>query len=192
MAKRIGYSDRRLEKRPSEVNHLHIPLIKTIFTAADALDLPLWIGGGWAIDARLGRITREHDDIDLTFPADRQAEFENLILQMDGQITEQTDYGFLAVVQGLLLDCEPAYFNDSAYEIEDTPPGSCPMPKEGVIDQLPIRCNSWAAILWDYFYYEDEVPRAQWPQKHVFSHVLVCEALGDNTVISLRKQFDTR
>jgi len=174
------------------VNHRHIRLIKKIFTEADAIDLPLWNGGGWAIDARLGRITREHDDIDLTFPADRQAEFQKLIHQLGGKITEKTDYGFLATVQGVLLDCEPAYFNHSAYEIEDTPAGSCPMAKEGVIDQVAIRCNSWSAILWDYFYYEDEVPRTQWPEKHVFSHALVCEALGDSTVTRLRKQFDSR
>jgi aminoglycoside 2''-adenylyltransferase len=174
------------------MNHLHVPLIKRIFAAAEIIGLPLWIGGGWAIDARLGRVTREHDDIDLTFPAERQTELEDIIRQLDGRITEQTEYGFLAMVQEVLLDCEPAHFNNLVYEIEDTPAGSCPMAKEGVIDQLPIRCNSWAAIVWDYFYYEDEVPRAQWPKKHAFSYALVCEALGDNTVTSLRKQFDVR
>lgn len=174
------------------VNSLHLPLIKTIFAAANTINMPLWIGGGWAIDARLGRITREHDDIDLTFPADRQEDFENLIHQLGGCITEQTDYGFLATVQDILLDCEPAYINNLAYEIEDAPSGSCPMEEEGLIDQLPVRCNSWQAILWDYFYYEDEVPRAKWPMKHVYSYGLVCEALGDSNVTSLRKQFDTR
>lgn len=174
------------------MNHLHIPLIKTIFESADVVDLPLWISGGWAIDARLGRVTRQHADIDLTFPADRRDEFDTLIHQLGGSITEFTEYGFLVTVEKVLLDCEPAYLNHSVYEIEDTPAGSCPMAKEGVIDQLQIRCNSWAAILWDYFYYEDEVPFAQWPHKHVFSYALVCEVLGDNTVSSLRNRFDAR
>ena len=66
------------------------------------------------------------------------------------------------------------------------------MAKDEMIDQLQIRCNSGAAILWDYFYYEEEVPFVQWPHKHVFSHALVCEVLDDNTVNSLRKRFDTR
>ncbi|MBV6621289.1 aminoglycoside nucleotidyltransferase ANT(2'')-Ia, partial [Acinetobacter baumannii] len=42
-----------------------VALIHQILAAADERNLPLWIGGGWAIDARLGRVTRKHDDIDL-------------------------------------------------------------------------------------------------------------------------------
>ncbi|MDI9725517.1 aminoglycoside nucleotidyltransferase ANT(2'')-Ia, partial [Acinetobacter baumannii] len=47
-----------------------------MLAAADERNLLLWIGGGWAIDSRLGRVTRNHDDIVLTFPGVRHCELE--------------------------------------------------------------------------------------------------------------------
>lgn len=36
----------------------------------------LWIVGGWAIDLHLGRVTRQHHDVDVMFRADEQHLFE--------------------------------------------------------------------------------------------------------------------
>ncbi|WP_204058928.1 nucleotidyltransferase domain-containing protein [Microbispora corallina] len=33
----------------------------------------VWIGGGWGVDALLGRVTREHHDLDLAHRADQEA-----------------------------------------------------------------------------------------------------------------------
>lgn len=172
------------------MNTLHIDLIRRILHAADLQRMPLWIGGGWAIDARLGRITRPHDDIDLTFPGERREAFETLITALGGRVLEETGYGFLAELEGVLLDCEPAHWNGHAYEIEDTPPGSCPDAAEGRLDGLVLRCNSWEAILWDYFYYTNEVPWTEWPDKHVRSYELACAAFGTVNVEVLRAAFD--
>ncbi|GIZ54140.1 nucleotidyltransferase domain-containing protein [Noviherbaspirillum aridicola] len=174
------------------MNIAQVRLIHQIMTSADTCGIPLWISGGWAIDARLGEITRDHDDIDLTFPADRQADFEAMLADLGGQVTERTDYGFLARLRGVLLDCEPARWSGTAYEIDDAPEGSCPANAEGILEGIPVRCNSWEAILWDYFYYLDEVPRIQWPGKHVQSYAMVVAALGDDRVRSLRAVFDSR
>lgn len=163
-----------------------------LLDSASRQDMPLWVGGGWAIDARLGRITREHDDIDLTFPKERLSEFIALIESLGGLVTENTEYGFLADLQGVLLDCEPAHWTGSAYEIEDTPAGSCPEQIEGHLEGLSLRCNSWEAIIWDYFYYADESPQSQWPEKHVQSYALACEALGIENVDRLRAVFASR
>ncbi|MEG3850547.1 hypothetical protein QT971_25680 [Microcoleus sp. herbarium19] len=62
----------------ASTNTQHIALIHHLFTAAETINLPLWLQGGWAIDGKLHRITREHEDIDVAFPADRQAEFISL------------------------------------------------------------------------------------------------------------------
>ncbi|MBD2504901.1 nucleotidyltransferase domain-containing protein, partial [Anabaena azotica] len=40
------------------MNDLHIELIHQLFAASDKINLPLWLQGGWAIDAKLHRITR--------------------------------------------------------------------------------------------------------------------------------------
>lgn len=167
-------------------------LMKLLFDSASRQNMPLWVGGGWAIDARLGRVTREHDDIDLTFPNDRLSEFIALIEELGGRVTEETEYGFLADLQGVLLDCEPAHWNGRGYELADTPPGSCPDPLEGRLEGLSLRCNSWEAILWDYFYYASEVPASMWPAKHVQSYALACAAMGEKDVDRLRRVFVAR
>lgn len=174
------------------MNDLHLELIRRILDAADQHGMPLWIGGGWAIDARLGWITREHDDIDLTFPEERKDEFLELIGSLGGHVGEETEYGFLADLQGVLLDCEPARWNGQAYEIEDAPSNACPMRAEGELAGLSVRCNSWDAILWDYFFYADEVPSSHWSGKHVQSYALAVEAFGHDRTARLRMLFDAR
>jgi hypothetical protein len=41
---------------------LHV--IKTVIKALEAVDISAWLFGGWGLDARIGRITREHGDIE--------------------------------------------------------------------------------------------------------------------------------
>lgn len=171
------------------MNAAHIRLVHRILDAAGHRDLPLWLGGGWAIDARLGRVTREHEDIDLTFPGERRDEFEALLASLGGRVTEEMDYGFLADVDGALLDCEPAQWNGRAYELEGVPEGSCPDAAEGVLGGRAVRCNSWDAILWDYFHYAAEVAQAEWPDRHVASYRLACAAVGVAKVEALRAAF---
>jgi 2''-aminoglycoside nucleotidyltransferase len=174
------------------VNQRHLNLIGSLLDNAELRDMPLWIGGGWAIDARLGRITREHEDIDVTYPAERHSEFVTLLQTLGGSVTEETDYGFLADVQGVLVDCEPAGWTGASYEIDDTPVGSCPDAQEGMLDGRRIRCTSWEAILWDYFYYLDEVPQSQWRKKDHQSYDLACTAYGIQRTAHLHALFKSR
>ena len=39
-------------------------VIKAVTTALAAVDIPAWLFGGWGLDARIGRITREHGDVE--------------------------------------------------------------------------------------------------------------------------------
>jgi Aminoglycoside-2''-adenylyltransferase len=39
-------------------------VIKAVMNALGAVNIPAWLFGGWGIDARIGRITREHGDIE--------------------------------------------------------------------------------------------------------------------------------
>src|SRR5687767_7729424 len=89
------------------VNTTHISLIHEILAAAEEQGLPLWLESGWAIDARLGKITREHDDIDLAIPIDRYDQFMSTLQTFGSGKVEKTDYGFLVHVRNILLDCEP-------------------------------------------------------------------------------------
>jgi Aminoglycoside-2''-adenylyltransferase len=39
-------------------------VIKAVMAALGAVDISAWLFGGWGLDARIGRITREHGDIE--------------------------------------------------------------------------------------------------------------------------------
>jgi hypothetical protein len=39
-------------------------VIRKVIAVTQAADIPLWLFGGWGLDARIGRITRLHDDIE--------------------------------------------------------------------------------------------------------------------------------
>jgi aminoglycoside 2''-adenylyltransferase len=168
---------------------LAVGLIHDLFDRAADLGMPLWLESGWAIDARLHRVSREHDDIDIAFPADRRLDFEALLREFDAGPQEEMDYGFLASVRGVLLDCEPCELHGKRYELEGMPAGSCPFGKEGSIDGRPIRCVSWMALLWEYLYYAEEMPQAAWRPKDFegFQHVRI--RLGDATVQSQMTRF---
>lgn len=171
------------------MNDRHIELIHQLFSEADQINLPLWLQGGWAIDARLNRITRDHEDIDVAYPGDRSTEFLALLHALGSVITEQTSYGFLAEIQGILLDCEPCIRVGEGYELEGLPAGTCPTEPTGRLGDKLLRCTSWEAILWDYFYYLEEVPQREWRPKDFSSFALAKAALGETETQNLHEQF---
>lgn len=174
------------------MNAFHIELIHQIFSKADEIHLPLWLQGGWAIDAKLNRITREHEDIDIAWPCDRTPDFLALLHSLGGVVTEQTSYGFLAEMQGILLDCEPCIRVGDRYELEGLPPGTCPLEPEGSLNGRQLRCTSWEAILWDYFYYIEEVPQSEWRPQDFSSFALAKETFGETETQRLHEQFKSQ
>ena len=71
---------------------VQVAAIRELFDAAEQIGLPLWLESGWAIDARLGKITRPHDDIDIAFPGERKAEYVALIERLGYSRHEILDY----------------------------------------------------------------------------------------------------
>ena len=39
-------------------------VIRKVIAVTQAADIPVWLFGGWGLDARIGRITREHGDVE--------------------------------------------------------------------------------------------------------------------------------
>jgi YD repeat-containing protein len=48
----------------SEQSGAQLLVIKAVINALGAADISAWLFGGWGLDARTGRITREHGDIE--------------------------------------------------------------------------------------------------------------------------------
>ena len=42
----------------------HLGIIKAVVNTLDAAGISAWLFGGWGLDARIGRITREHGDVE--------------------------------------------------------------------------------------------------------------------------------
>lgn len=112
-----------------------------------------------------------------------------MLHSLGGAITEETNYGFLAQMQGVLLDCEPCIRVGEDYELEGLPPGTCSLEFTGSLGGKLLRCTSWEAILWDYFYYIEEVPQNQWRKKDFFSFALAKESFGETATQQLYEQF---
>jgi aminoglycoside 2''-adenylyltransferase len=112
-----------------------------------------------------------------------------LLDSLGGVITEQTSYGFLAQMQSVLLDCELCICVGEGYELEGLPPGTCPLEPTGGLDGKLLRCTSWEAILWDYFYYIEEVSQSEWRPKDFSSFALAKESFGETATQSLQEQF---
>ncbi|GLY25409.1 hypothetical protein [Micromonospora sp. NBRC 101691] len=55
------------------VAHLDADEVHAVLDALASAGCPAWIGGGWGVDALVGRQTRSHRDLDLLIPADREA-----------------------------------------------------------------------------------------------------------------------
>jgi hypothetical protein len=47
-----------------EKTEKQLRVIRKVIAAMQAADVPAWLFGGWGLDARIGRITREHGDVE--------------------------------------------------------------------------------------------------------------------------------
>jgi Aminoglycoside-2''-adenylyltransferase len=61
---------------------------RQVATLFSALRAPWWIAGGWAVDAFLGRKSREHGDIDVSILRDDQQKVQQLLSGWDLQAVE--------------------------------------------------------------------------------------------------------
>ncbi|MBV9469439.1 MAG: hypothetical protein JO316_08865 [Abitibacteriaceae bacterium] len=168
-----------------------VTVIRTLFDEAERRGILLWLENGWAIDARLGSITREHEDIDIAFASDKKAAYRELLATMGFNRHEVTDYGFLSRHNGLLLDSEPCFETNGEYGFENFPGGSCPIEKQGVIEGYNVRCVSWEAMYFEFLGYLDEIPREQWREKD-FQSLRLIEAHLNQDQKQLLKDLHTR
>ena len=167
-------------------------IIRTLFEEAERRDILLWLESGWAIDALLGRITREHEDIDIAFAKNQEAAYRELIERFGFGKHEVMDYGFLSWRGRVLLDSEPCFEINGEYNFEHFPTGSCPLQKQGVIEGHAVRCLSWEAIYFEFLGYMDEIPQRQWRGKDFQSLRLIETHLEEEQKQMLKQLYANR
>ena len=136
-----------------------VEAIKTLFAEAESQGILLWLESGWAIDARLGKITRDHEDIDVAFPDNRRSHYLELIKLLGYDRYQEMDFGFLTWKDEILLDSEPCFRLNGDYNLKGFPSGTCPSVKEGTIDGFQVRCLSWKGLYFEFLNYMDETPQ---------------------------------
>lgn len=57
-----------------------------LLSAFDRASIPVWIGGGWGIDALVGNQTREHRDLDIMYPIERDDDLRFVLNERDYRV----------------------------------------------------------------------------------------------------------
>ena len=166
-----------------------VETIKTIFVEAEKQGIPLWLDSGWSIDARLGTVTREHEDIDIVFPKDSRGAYIKILKNLGFVDLDLTDYGFIMHKDSIIIDSESCNNNGSDYEVSGYPGHSCPNEKQGRIDGISVRCTSWEKMYFEFLFLEKEVKRDDWKAKHFSSLKIIKEHISSERREELEKEF---
>lgn len=82
----------------------------------DAAGVTGWIGGGWSVDALVGRQTRSHDDLDISFSAEEEAAAIEALVEPGFQIDPEEDLRPVRFVirdrEGHKVDLHPVVFDE--------------------------------------------------------------------------------
>lgn len=166
----------------------HVEAIKTLFVTAEDQGILLWLESGWAIDARVGEATREHEDIDVAFPETMRSEYLGVLKALGYDRYQEMPYGFLTWKGEILLDSEPCHESDGEYNLQGFPDNSCPLEKEGRIDDFAVRCLSWEAVYYELLAYA----HAEWKPKDFESLRIIEEHLGREKRAALQECYERR
>lgn len=172
------------------MNTEQLKIIKTIFNKAEEKGIMLWLDGGWAMDFLLGRITREHTDIDIVFEKEKEATYKNILNQLGFVDEEKMDYGFLTTNKNILIDSECCENKNSLFFMDGYPDNSFPMEKEGNINNFYIRCVSWEKMFIEFLWLEKQVERVKWEPRHFVNLKILEEKISKERRKELRNFFD--
>jgi aminoglycoside 2''-adenylyltransferase len=165
----------------------HLAFIEKLFDAADSAGIMIWLENGWAIDARLGRVTRPHGDIDLAYAHQADSEFKDIIRKFGFDTLETTPYGFVSRSGDIVLDCEPCFELDGDFAFPGYPAGSCPREKQGVLAGRSFRCVSWEALYFEFLGYVRDIPLENWRSQDIVSMKVVEAELDERIKERLKR-----
>jgi len=114
-----------------------------LYEALEAKGVPIWIDGGWCVDALLGRQTRAHPDLDIAVERKFAARLDQLLLDWGYRpraVDGATAWNRSVERQGRVLDVHVFEFDAQGNHIYGVqyPYGS--LSGEGVILESRVRC----------------------------------------------------
>ena len=88
--------------------------------ALETAGVPVWVGGGWGIDALVGEQTRQHDDLDLAFRAEDEARLIAVLGGMGLELAEDQRPVRLVMraEDGRAVDLHPVAFDERGHGVQ--------------------------------------------------------------------------
>lgn len=114
-------------------------LAQEVLAILDLLDtaaVPVWLDGGWGVDALLGRQTRDHDDLDLVVALDKVGDVLRALAPLGFALVEdrRPTRAVLRTPDAGQIDLHPVTFDASGtgWQANASPDGTdCPYPASG-------------------------------------------------------------
>jgi len=124
--------------------------ILEILACLDEAAVPVWLDGGWGVDALLGEQTRNHRDLDVILDSNDVAILREALLARGFRVKPGgSDTNFVLVDdQGREIDVHAIAFDDRGFGVFSLEDGRCwPFPPSafagrGRIGELRVRCLS--------------------------------------------------
>ena len=122
-----------------------------VVNALDAAGIAAWIGGGWGVDALVGRETRRHEDVDIAVRQSDERLAIETIATLGFEIIEEQDWRPSRVLfedpDGRAVDLHPLVFDERSGDafqanIDGLPPFHYPADQfvHGTIGGRRVRC----------------------------------------------------
>jgi hypothetical protein len=148
-------------------NEAQLRLIRELFAECESRNLRIWLLGGWGIDALLGRVSREHHDVDILAEESSKAALREAIEHIGGEFADKP-VGWRFWRSGVRVDITFFSYAADGTPISDLkkdypdvypwPPGSFPDECNGRLPSLSCRAISWEAQYVAKAGYKDAFP----------------------------------
>ena len=148
-------------------NEAQLELIGALFADCESRNLRVWLLGGWGIDALLGKISREHYDIDIVAEESSKEALREAIEHIGGEFADKP-MGWRFCKNDVRVDVTFIFYAADGTPISDLkeedpnvypwPPGSFPDECNGRLPGLCCRAMSWEAQYVAKAGYKDAFP----------------------------------
>ena len=145
-----------------------------LYKLLDSSGVPVWVDGGWGVDALLEEQTREHADLDIAIDHEHEAKMKELLTEYGFRVVQtndKTDWNYVLGDGRSLIDVHVFGFDESGNNIYGTKYPKDSLTGQGKINGVTVRCISpkWA-IQFKSHPKQGEVDR--------YDQVKLCEKFG--------------
>ena len=144
-----------------------LELIRDLFAECESRDLRIWLLGGWGIDALLGRVIREHHDIDIVAEETCKEPLRAAVEHIRGEFAPKP-IGWRFLRDDVRVDITFISYAADGTPVSDLkkddpnvypwPPGSFPKECNGRLSGISCRAISWEAQYVAKAGYKDAFP----------------------------------